>query len=333
MRKATFLVLTVALLGAADAHGYAYPDNYRYNEVRWLSTHNSYDYDGHKPNLWNQLQAGVRSFEIDIHNGGFWGSAPAGEWDVYHIGGGSGDWCGHLSQCLSHLRSWHDSHPNHDVITVWLDLKDDWDHGTGHTPAWLDWRIDQHLGGLIYSPVRLKQRCGWPFWLQESVENCGWPQLGDLRGKFIVVLMGDNHEESNYLWDVNYYDPLDGSLIKGNGYWGNKNCFVGPDIYGSGQTWDHGDAVFFNIDREDNYYGAESVRTTGFVSRMWKITNGSEWDAALTAQAHHIATDDYLMFNPANALWTYSWTGWNTSSPVHAMFEAYGWWWADAQWD
>ena len=44
-----------------------------YNKVRQISSHNAYDQDpneyGYKPDLYHQAEAGVRSFEFDIHTG------------------------------------------------------------------------------------------------------------------------------------------------------------------------------------------------------------------------------------------------------------------------
>ncbi len=296
------------------------PRGIRYNEVRQISSHNSYDecgsnplYCAHKPDLPQQADLGVRSFEIDIHQGGLgWGDSPHSDWDVYHIGGGSGDHCGHLSQCLAKLRIWHDGHPNHDVITVWIELKSQWEVG-GHHPVDLDNnRLEQDLRGLLYTPGDLLRNCPGAATLQDAVTNCGWPTLESLRGKFIIVLMGDDQRQlANYLDDVNQYRG--GYGVGNNGYHGNKICFVAPDISTyeareidqeyratSGRTVSWHNAVFFNIHNAasevwasgNNLWApARIVFQRHLVSRAWRIDNQNEWAQARINLAHHLATE------------------------------------------
>jgi hypothetical protein len=91
----------------------------RYNEARQMSSHNSYDGDGPKDDYDTQLEKGVRSFEVDLHL-----SDQHSNWDVYHTTNvfSGGDFTDNLIGFLRRMRQWHDAHPNHEVITLWLEI-------------------------------------------------------------------------------------------------------------------------------------------------------------------------------------------------------------------
>jgi hypothetical protein len=90
-----------------------------YNEARQMSSHNSYDGDGPKDDYDTQLEKGVRSFEVDLHL-----SDQHSNWDVYHTTNvfSGGDFTDNLIGFLRRMRQWHDAHPNHEVITLWLEI-------------------------------------------------------------------------------------------------------------------------------------------------------------------------------------------------------------------
>src|SRR6478672_5007140 len=89
----------------------------RYNQVQQLSSHNSYAPNGPKDNIQTQFQSGVRSFELDIHRG-----RNAGEWKVYHILP-FGNFVSDLREALLLFRQIHRANPSHEVITIWLEVK------------------------------------------------------------------------------------------------------------------------------------------------------------------------------------------------------------------
>jgi hypothetical protein len=287
------------------------PPETRYNEVRQIASHNSYDRCGMnrfecvpKPDLPQQADAGVRSFELDIHQGGAGlGDSPDFDWDVYHFGGGAGDYCGHLSECLAKLRRWHNSHTNHEVITVWLELKSGWEGG-GHKPVDLDNnRLARDFDGVLFTPVDMLSNCPGSASLQDAVRRCGWPTLATLRGKFIIVLMADEQRNlADYLFDVNYYRG--GPSAGNNGYRGNKIAFVAPDIqtYEASEADQDGwqNAVFFNIHNrmsdiaasaDNGWVPAKAVFQKKLVSRAWRIDSPSEWARARENFAQHLATE------------------------------------------
>jgi hypothetical protein len=247
-----------------------------------------------KGSIEDQLNAGIRSFEFDIHrtNTSFFARDVAhSEWAVYHASDlrSGGDHCQSLSSCLGKLKRWHDAHLDHDVITIWLELKDDWKIG-GHWPIDLDGnRLERDLGGALFRPTDLRQACPTANSLQETVRgSCSWPTVDQLRSKFIVVLMGDNGYEQFYLSHVNSY-RLGGQDTR-------MSSFVAPDINGQCNMelgrWP--DAVFFNVHNSDALSMADCVFGAGFVSRVWRIDGASEWNAARAHRAHHLATDEVM---------------------------------------
>jgi hypothetical protein len=276
-----------------------FPVGTRYNEVRQISSHNSYDIDGIKPGLKEQADQGVRSFELDMHkslwSGG--GNYPHSDWGIYHTSviQSAGDHCQTLKGCLIQLKDWHDQHPDHEIITLWLQMgkkldgsEDMWETG-GHFPVDLDnRRLEKDLAGMLYTPVKLLQRCTQATNIQEAVKICGWPTLSELAGKFLVVLQGNNQAAQNYLHHVNSYhgDPNVGK----EGYQGNKVSFVAFDITNGQETNQHPDAVFFNLEKT-NVSEAKKIYENKFVSRVWEIKNQSEWNNARKNYVHHLCTD------------------------------------------
>lgn len=95
---------------------------YEYWEIRQLSSHTSYDEDGYKCDLEVQADAGIRSFEFDLHNERQpWlgtGAYDHSVWGVYHTWGSQGEYCGTLSECADKLMRWHYANPEHEVITL-----------------------------------------------------------------------------------------------------------------------------------------------------------------------------------------------------------------------
>ncbi len=262
----------------------------RYNQVQQLSSHNSYDDNGPKDNIETQLARGIRSFELDLHN-----DAAAGNWSVYHVTHvfSGGNYIDNLKGGLAKFRKYHNEHPNHDVITIWFELKDDW-KGDGHNPADLDATIDASMGGLIYRPAMLKQGAPGASNLRDAIRRVGWPELDSLGGKFIFVMMGNDKANERYLYDVLGYD---GGFRDGHqGYVGNRNIFAAPEDnvlaklnLKPGDNWLN--AVFFNCHNNDGLNIPAAVYRAGFVSRVWRIDSQAEYNVALASKAQHIATD------------------------------------------
>ncbi|MCC6622471.1 MAG: hypothetical protein IT385_14500 [Deltaproteobacteria bacterium] len=178
----------------------------RLNHLQALGTHNSYhvldgppadpalDYE-HDP-LADQLDLGVRHFELDVHR-----DAVSGEVRVYHIkSADEGTTCATLADCLGQLRAWSDAHPRHHAIVVLIEPKDDLARlavRVGGDPAAtgeLLW--DGHVADV--EPI---VRAAWPDrlltpamvqgdapTLDAAIVGDGWPTIEATRQHLVVVL-------------------------------------------------------------------------------------------------------------------------------------------------
>ncbi|MFT4927050.1 MAG: hypothetical protein ACI8WB_003150 [Phenylobacterium sp.] len=159
-------------------------------------------------NLYSILRDVTTDIEIDIHSSGVLGGNNQRDWRVKHKSSSSYSNCrlhnsryntANLSDCLATIREFHNDYPNHHLITLRLELKDnaltsDW----YHSPAALDALITAELGDFLYKPSDLKGNFRT---LRDAAKN-GWPTLGQLTGKIMVVLfdpLAENRELNDYI--------------------------------------------------------------------------------------------------------------------------------------
>jgi hypothetical protein len=209
---AALLVSTVvaAIPPAAQARAASpYP---RYNEVYGTATHNSYwmnrsdkaDFfaSGTQEIISDQLlHEHVRALELDIHSEG----APAGRWKIYHTSDSEDFTCRYLDDCLQILRNFQYAMPRHEAVNIMIELKNvvpytgasfpgiptnaNFD-GT-HTIEQLDDTLRAVLGGSLYTPADFLSRCAPGSTMVACMASSGWPTVDQLRGKFIVNLLGN----------------------------------------------------------------------------------------------------------------------------------------------
>jgi hypothetical protein len=254
----------------------------RYNLVQQISSHNSYDNNGPKDDIATQFRMGVRSFELDLHIS----NEPA-NWGIYHVFP-PGDFVKDLRDGLAQFKALHSQFPNHEVVTIWLELKDDW-AGNGHRPPDLDSRISQDLPEMVYRPRDLSASTANATNLRDTIRLTGWPTLESLRGKFLFVMMGNDQANFQYL-----------AMFGKNGC-----CFAAPEEdlekkfdLNPGDPWSN--SIFFNCHNIDGLQVPQRVYRSGLVSRIWRVDDQGEYDFALSSMAHHIATDHVTrdLFSP-----------------------------------
>lgn len=187
----------------------------RMNQIQVIGTHNSYHV--RPPDFWYrqirkirpdakawdythapldvQLDRGVRSFEIDVHN------YPDG-FRSFHAPFDMGTTCGRFVDCLEVVRGWSKAHPGHVPISFLVEIKDE-AVILATTPAQpideaaLD-RLDAEVRA-VFPPEKLitpdDVRGDAPT-LEEAVLTRGWPRLDAVRGRVLVILHegGDNRE-------------------------------------------------------------------------------------------------------------------------------------------
>lgn len=251
----------------------------RYNQVRQKASHNSYQ---RIENLADQVAYWrLRCVELDIHNGNKAGGWPplSGDWYVYHVSVvDQGSSIRRLSDGLTLLQGLHAAVPDHEVMTVALDLKDSFDKD--HTPEDLDALIRSYLGDAVFTPADL---LAGQSNLQAGVKAGGWPHLADLRGKFIFICTtGDLSTPDSHL---NQYVQ--------NGTTANvRICFVAPEITSASQISLKDYAVFFNMTVSNAATLGPAVYASGFIARSYSSDSSGSWSTAVQGKVHLIATDE-----------------------------------------
>ena len=247
----------------------------RYNQVRQKSSHNSFQ---REEGIYDQmLYWRLRSLEFDIHNDK--GTSPnlTGNWYIYHTAVvDESTTVDKLSDLMTILQGFDRAVPDHEITTIFLDLKDSFD--STHTPEQLDNLLVSSLGaGKILRPSAVASSND----LQAGVA-AGWPHLSSLRGKFVFVLTGgDLAEENSKL--KKYVD--DGTTAHA------RACFIAPKISSTADITAHNYAIFFNLEESRASAIAPTVFSSGFVSRIYEADSESDFNAMKSDKVHHIATN------------------------------------------
>lgn len=178
------------------------PEHIRLNHLQVIGTHNSYHKAPliaadeshkytHKP-LNEQLEGGVRAFELDLHGG------QDGKIHVYHIQAiDDRTTCSKLVDCLNVLKTWSDGRPTHTPIFVWFEIKND----TSITQAINDIReVEQEILSVIpaerlITADFIRGSYASP---RARVEAEGWPALRDVAGMFAFMLIDRDDLASAY---------------------------------------------------------------------------------------------------------------------------------------
>ncbi len=247
----------------------------RYNQVRQKSSHNSYDKD---EGLYDQfLYWRLRSMEIDIHNGKTGREKLTGNWYVYHVDiVEPGTTVDKLSDAMTVFQGLQLAVPDHEVATIFIDLKDNFD--ATHTIENLDQMLLSLGRDRVFTPGDLSPSSNN---LQSAVSG-GWPRLEDLRGKFIFVLTGGGVGSSTDKLNV-YVD---------NGNMANQRAaFIAPEISQTSDITAKNYVVYFNLQMSQAASLGPQVFSSGFVSRVFSANSQSDWNKAVSGQVHLIATD------------------------------------------
>ena len=187
---------------ASDPPGPA--DTLRMNEAWLAGTHNSYWVDrgvstdlfssGVQESLLDQLVAdGARAIELDVHPD----PRSAHAYRVFHTVPGN-SLCDDLADCLRPLRLFHAALPRHEVVHVIVELKEfaASSFDAQHTVDDLEAILEASLGEWLYRPRHLLDACdpegreSDPD-LTSCLARTGWPTLAELRGRFVVSVLGN----------------------------------------------------------------------------------------------------------------------------------------------
>lgn len=295
--------------GRAD-HAWAPADGDRdgtpYNLAVQKSSHNAY---ARTEPIFDQLVwHGIRSLELDIHTDKARERAADGDWFVYHedLPFFRESSCTMLSDCLGQLKAFHDAAPDHDVVTLWIDLKDGF--RPGQAPGDLDALLAARLGrDNVVRPEDLRARCPGAADLRAAVTgkdaSCTFPTLGELRGKFVVAVTGGSSCDPRS--PVRAYEGDDAMT---------KTAFVAPDVDASCPTEAYAtrpDVVFLNMPLSERAR-ARAIAAQGLVSRIYgggifgSLDSLDDFSLARASGSVHLATD---MINTLESAWATTFDG------------------------
>lgn len=252
-------------------------DGLRYNEVQQKSVHNTFQ---RSESIADQfLYWRVRSMEIDVHHADVFGNSTKGDWAVHH------DWydpistVAKLSQFLRMVRGLNRLVPKHEVLTLFIDIKDPFPKFASARHGWraFDALLDKELGSRLFRPANLLKRSRGATRLRDALDVRGWPTLTSLRGKMIVVLTGSPTQLANYA-----IGPA--AALK-------RSAFVSAPVDGARDIPGSGDEVFFNINGEKNLQLVNRVHPVGCIARAYYLNTPELWAGAEAASCHHLATD------------------------------------------
>jgi hypothetical protein len=255
----------------------------KYNKHYSIACHNCYE-PQYATNI-EDVFPYTTAIEIDIwDNEKFSGIAGSNkmdfDWYVKHEPNQKGNLncCGGtLKDCLSRINKWSDNNTMHNVITLFLDKKENWSEADEHRkPADLDKLILSIFPkDKIFAPSNLLQSKGN---LKASVSE-NWPTLDSLKGMFIFVITDGTTQLdipiiSPHRTPLNeYLDAEKNSAI----------CFVAPKIGNENEIkfpagfseLNAQNVVFYNLEYPSNHLG-EKINSINCLTRIYNSPETAE---------------------------------------------------------
>jgi len=246
----------------------------KYNENYSLACHNCYEtkYTSEIEEVFSY----TNTIELDIWDSeifyGFFNDWCGGkrmekDWYIKHTpyeNGNANCFKGSFRKSLKRLLRWSNENPGHDVVTVFIDKKENWSNDDeSRKPGDLDELILSIFGKeKIYSPAGLLQNKNY---LKKAVPT-NWPSLSALKDKFIFVITdaGFNNNGRNILDE--YLDERRNDAV----------CFVAPRVSGDDEIFDPEgisprnakNIVFYNMHYKNREL-SRKINSLGFISRVY----------------------------------------------------------------
>ena len=171
------------------------------------------------------------------------------------------------------LQVFHDLMPNHHVVSVFMDLKGGLG-SEGHTAEDYDAIIRQLP---LYTPADAQGNASS---IQEGIDLYGWPEVEDMRGKFLWVL---THGQDDY---CNPEDCV------------NRKAFVAQVAADHTDIGNKPHSVFYNQPiagfKEGDIPIGPAIYQAGYIGRAWHssdLDTEEKWNMAISQQYQHITTD------------------------------------------
>lgn len=253
----------------------------KFNNSYSVACHNCYEKK--RASDFQDVFTYTNTIELDIWNenfgigfiAGLLGKSINADWYVKHKPQQRGNKnCvgGSFRDCLLQIKAWSDRHPEHDVITVFIDKKQNWWNGPGGKgPADMDsLLLSVFSKKSIFTPSDLLQDKAT---LKEA--SCtNWPSLQSLKGKFVFVITDGTF--------LNNRKPLNEYLSQEKT---NAVCFVSPRIASEKEIFrprgiareNAQNIVFYNL-KEEHGSLAEKINALGCITRAYGSSRRESYD-------------------------------------------------------
>jgi len=255
-------------------------DNIPYNVLQQTSSHNSYDTDDHSIGIKDQFgQHRTHSFELDIHKGDpdrfaiferWTDTKKENDFYVYHNSWDQGTRYDSFSVAMGEVGNLGNTYP----VTVFVDLKDDLNSNGDHSSATFDQILEEKVGSEnLYTPQDLIKKAqavdSSVCTLSEAVATVGWPTLGELNGKVMVVAT----------------DSV--------GSYTGSNAFIAPgaDFDDDGNFIPNQHAIFYNK-KNPSLAQVQDIQANGFVARGYYFNGEETFEDGVELGLNHITTND-----------------------------------------
>jgi hypothetical protein len=299
----------------------------RLNEIRQKSSHNTYDCD--ESFVDQVFYRRLHSLEIDIWRKNSDGNYPPDNgWWVYHAHSDNKNPSPKFSMLLNVFGGIHNQFRNHEVITVFLELKNGFDSAGSHWVTDLDKCIGEsfitHCGLLqdvIFKPADLADPDHPAFTLRESIAHNGWPTLGSLKNKFMFILTGPNNDILPY--DITARLKTDPP----------KYAFLMPEFFTGDSVNKYSNAVFLNYAARLIPEVSKQSPTVNLICRAYGADSNDDWNDAVSHNIHHIATEkiaaparaqDGVFFTNNEKGWPFQLMNGVTNAAANESFDCYG---------
>jgi hypothetical protein len=293
----------------------------RLNEMQVIGSHNSYHVENptlapfvdqlaytHAPLPEQFTSQGVRQIELDIYAdpaGTLWRPIGVPGYKVLHIEQiDEGATCETLVACLTQLKGWSDTYPDHMPIAVLLEAKDGLTPGLESPPnpvdigpAELD-ALDAELLSVfpedrVITPDDIR---GSHTTLEEAVLSDGWPVIDDVRGQVIFLLDNKRDEyrvghpslEGRVAFTPSFAGQPDAAFVKRNDPLGANTAQIQALVEAGYVVRTRADEPVFHAQNNDTTMrdaalasGAQWVSTDFPVPGMAARWNGSPYVAQI----------------------------------------------------
>lgn len=293
------------------------------NELQFMGTHNSYKmkaspiskiinhftagvienkddttlYDYVFEPISNQLDSGIRSFELDIlanKNGTF----PCS----HHAFFDNASSCLNFELAVKELKLWSDANPDHMPITVLVELKNwllpipgtkDFDVETMRA---LDKIIREAAGDSLYRPADMLKDCET---MQQALDVNGWPTLSDVKGKIMFILHPDSITEDYISSDMTMQSQSFFPMLKGDMKVSNA------ELKTNTETWQNNVIMFMCNSPVEQFEDIKALKSAGYFVRTRSDSYrnfDSENISAAIASGANIISSDYPEFSDGGTM-------------------------------